>query len=69
MLQKVSIFLIRFYQTCFAWLPPVCRFTPSCSNYGLQAVKKYGFWKGWRLTIKRLLSCHPFCKGGHDPLI
>ena len=47
---------------------PRCRFYPTCSNYFLQAVEKYGAIKGSMLGIKRILRCHPFSKGGYDPL-
>jgi len=49
--------------------PSVCRFTPSCSEYCYQAVKKYGIISGLLLGAKRLLSCHPYSSGGYDPLI
>lgn len=47
---------------------PQCRFQPTCSKYALEAVEKYGFFKGGYLSIKRILKCHPFHPGGHDPL-
>ena len=49
-------------------LPPRCRYTPTCSNYGIEAIKKYGPWKGGVLTIKRIMSCHPWGGHGHNPL-
>ena len=45
-----------------------CRFTPTCSNYGIEAIEKYGSLKGGFLTIKRILRCNPFSKGGYDPV-
>lgn len=59
---------VRFYQYCLRpLLPPACRFTPSCSEYMILAVRKYGPWRGaWRGT-KRICRCHPFCEGGYDP--
>lgn len=45
-----------------------CRFNPSCSQYGLEAIQKYGIFKGGYLTIKRIIRCNPFNKGGHDPV-
>ena len=49
-------------------LPETCRFTPSCSQYSFQAFKKYSFFKALKLSILRILKCHPFHAGGHDPL-
>jgi len=61
--------LIRLYQlTLSRVLPPSCRFTPSCSVYGYQAIEKYGFVKGGWLALKRLGRCHPFHPGGYDPV-
>ncbi|MFN2440453.1 MAG: membrane protein insertion efficiency factor YidD [Chitinophagaceae bacterium] len=48
--------------------PPNCRFTPTCSQYGLQAFQKYGLFKGFWLTTKRLLRCHPLGGSGYDPV-
>ena len=50
------------------FLPPACRFEPTCSEYAREAVEKYGAVKGSWLGLKRLGRCHPFCKGGHDPV-
>ncbi|MCL2865215.1 MAG: membrane protein insertion efficiency factor YidD [Lachnospiraceae bacterium] len=47
---------------------PHCRYYPTCSNYGLEAIEKYGAWKGFGLTIWRVLRCNPFVKGGYDPV-
>ena len=62
--------LIRFYQASISPLcPPRCRYIPSCSQYALEAVEKYGAMKGGWLTLKRLLRCHPFYKGDiYDPV-
>ena len=69
LLKKVLILLVRFYQICISPLfPPTCRFTPTCSAYFIQAVEKYGPIKGTYLGIKRILRCHPWGKGGYDPL-
>ena len=51
------------------FLPPACRFEPTCSEYMKQAVEKYGALKGTWMGVKRILRCQPFCKGGHDPVI
>lgn len=66
-LSKFLIGLIRIYQKFISPLkPPTCRFYPTCSHYGLEAVKRFGPFKGSWLTIKRLLKCHPFHPGGID---
>jgi putative membrane protein insertion efficiency factor len=61
--------VIRLYQlTLSRVLPPSCRFTPSCSHYGYEAIDKYGAFKGGWLAIKRVARCHPLNPGGHDPV-
>lgn len=68
-LARRGMSLIRFYQTSISPLtPPSCRFTPSCSQYTLEAIEKYGFFKGSWLGAKRISRCHPFHPGGHDPV-
>jgi len=63
------IMLIKLYQYGISPLiGPKCRFTPTCSQYGLQAFKKYGIWKGFFLTVKRMSKCHPWGSSGYDPL-
>ncbi|TXI35518.1 MAG: membrane protein insertion efficiency factor YidD [Niabella sp.] len=63
------IFLIRFYQLVISpWLGPKCRYTPTCSQYALEAFKKYGILKGFWLSIKRISSCHPWGGSGYDPV-
>ncbi len=68
-MKYVLIFLIRVYQETFSRvMPPSCRFTPSCSQYGLEAIQKYGVFRGGWLTIRRIARCHPFNPGGYDPV-
>jgi putative membrane protein insertion efficiency factor len=68
-MKKFFIFLINIYQNFISPIfPPVCRFTPTCSEYTKQSLEKYGLIKGSFLGIKRILRCHPFSKGGYDPL-
>ena len=50
------------------FLPPACRFEPTCSEYARQAIEKYGAMRGTWMGLKRILRCQPFCKGGHDPV-
>jgi putative membrane protein insertion efficiency factor len=68
-LSWIFLLLIRIYQLVIS---PViggsCRFTPTCSQYGIEAIKKYGPFKGGWLTLKRIGSCHPWGKHGHDPV-
>lgn len=60
---------IRFYRRYVSPLtPPSCRFHPTCSAYGEEAVRRYGAARGGWLTLRRLLRCQPFCKGGYDPV-
>jgi uncharacterized protein len=69
MLKKIFLAIIRFYQVIISPLkPPTCRFYPTCSHYGLEAVQRFGALKGGWLTIKRILKCHPFHPGGLDPV-
>ncbi|MDQ7826755.1 MAG: membrane protein insertion efficiency factor YidD [Candidatus Eremiobacteraeota bacterium] len=67
-MRELVILMIRLYQFLRKPFPPVCRFTPSCSQYTLEAVAAYGFWKGTSMGVKRILKCHPFHKGGYDPV-
>ncbi|HOU39711.1 MAG TPA: membrane protein insertion efficiency factor YidD [Promineifilum sp.] len=68
-MKQIALLLIRLYQnTLSRVLPPSCRFTPSCSVYGYQAIEKYGFLKGGWLALRRLSRCHPFNPGGYDPV-
>lgn len=61
--------LIKIYQYSVSpLLGPACRFEPSCSAYGIEALKRHGFWKGSLLTIKRIARCHPWGGSGHDPV-
>ena len=66
---KIMLGLIRFYQYAVSPLiPPRCRYTPTCSQYALEAVKKYDALKGGWLAVKRIARCHPFGGSGHDPV-
>ena len=66
-MKTILLALIRFYRKCISPLfPPTCRFVPTCSQYALEAIEKYGAWKGGKLAVKRLLKCHPFHTGEHD---
>jgi hypothetical protein len=68
-MNKIIILLISFYQKYISPLKPAtCRFYPTCSEYAAQALKEYGLLKGLKLSIGRILRCHPFNPGGYDPL-
>lgn len=67
--SAIFIGLIRFYQGAISPLfGAKCRYTPTCSAYGVEAVKKHGPWKGMKLAIKRIASCHPWGGSGYDPV-
>jgi uncharacterized protein len=69
MFAKFFIFLIRIYQNTLSLiLPSSCRFSPSCSQYGVEALKKHGALKGGWLTLKRISRCHPWGGSGYDPV-
>ena len=69
-MKYVGMGLIRFYQMTFSvFLPSSCRFTPSCSQYGYEAINRYGLFKGGWMTAKRIGRCHPFYHGNlFDPV-
>lgn len=69
MAAKIVLALLRFYQYAISPLkPPMCRYVPSCSQYALEAVRRYGALKGGYLAVKRLARCHPWGGCGHDPV-
>ena len=69
-MKRLLICLVKFYQKNLTGLnsAPSCRFIPTCSQYALEALEKYGALKGSYLAVRRILKCHPFHKGGYDPL-
>lgn len=69
MIKGFILFSIKLYQRHISPLKkPCCRFIPTCSEYAVTAVTKYGVVKGLYLSVKRILRCNPFCKGGYDPV-
>lgn len=69
MLRRLFILPIRFYQGAISPLfPPVCRFTPTCSQYAVQAIMRHGVVKGSWLAIRRIARCHPWGGSGYDPV-
>ena len=68
-MKRLLVLIIVFYREAISpWKAPCCRFVPTCSEYALLAIEKYGVLKGSFLTCKRLLKCHPFHAGGYDPV-
>jgi len=68
-MKALVLGLIRAYQVILSpLLPPACRFIPSCSEYSYEAIVCHGVWQGGRLSLRRLLRCHPFHPGGYDPV-
>ncbi len=68
-MKKIAIAVIKFYRLFISPLkPPTCRFVPTCSEYALQAIEKYGIVRGGSKAVGRILRCHPFHPGGYDPV-
>lgn len=68
-MAQLALGLIKLYQnTISKVLPSVCRFQPTCSQYALEAIKKYGFVRGSWMAAKRIARCNPFTEGGYDPV-
>ena len=67
--QRGTLQLLRFYKWAISpMFPPACRYVPTCSEYAMEAVERYGVFRGGLKAILRLLRCHPFVKGGYDPV-
>lgn len=68
--RSVALFLLRGYKWVVSpMLPPACRYVPTCSEYAAEAVDHYGVFQGGAMAVWRLLRCHPFAKGGYDPVV
>lgn len=68
-MKYILIFFIKVYRKIISPIkPPCCRFTPTCSQYAIEALSVHGFFKGSYLSIKRIVRCNPFCDGGIDPV-
>lgn len=68
-MKRVLAFLITLYQLLISsWLPPTCRYTPTCSQYAKEALMRHGLVRGLGLSLRRLSRCHPFRAGGYDPV-
>lgn len=68
-MKKIFIFLIRFYQKAISPLKkPCCKYYPTCSSYAIQAIERFGAFRGFLLAAFRILRCNPFSRGGYDPV-
>jgi hypothetical protein len=68
--QAAVLTMVRAYKRIVSpWLPPACRFTPTCSEYAFDAIERYGVFRGSWKAVRRLGSCHPLHRGGYDPVI
>ena len=69
LLSHLLLIPIHFYQMCVSpLLGPSCRFTPTCSHYAVEAIRKHGSFKGLYLAVRRILRCHPWGGSGYDPV-
>lgn len=68
-MKKIALGLIRFYKSFLSpMLPPSCIYQPTCSQYTYEAIEKYGLLRGSWMSVLRILRCHPFARGGYDPV-
>lgn len=67
-MKHIAIFFIKIYQKIPGSFHDMCRFYPTCSNYAIEALEEYGFFKGSIMTFKRILKCNPLHEGGYDPV-
>lgn len=68
-MKKIALMVIRLYQAAISpHFPPSCRYYPTCSAYAVDAIERYGFFRGFRMAVLRILRCHPLHPGGYDPV-
>ena len=68
-MKQVVLWALRVYKVAVSpLLPPACRYTPTCSEYAMEAIERHGVWTGGWLATRRVLSCHPWSRGGYDPV-
>lgn len=67
--KDITLLLLRGYKAIVSpWLPASCRYIPTCSEYAMEAVERFGVLRGGVMAVGRILRCHPFVRGGHDPV-
>ena len=70
LVERSALDLLRAYKWAISPIfPPSCRYTPTCSEYAMEAIERYGIFRGGMKALTRILRCHPFVKGGYDPVI
>mgnify|MGYP000971434863 CR=1 FL=1 len=68
-MKRLLLLLVQFYRGCISPLtPPSCRYYPTCSAYAMEAIERYGARRGAWMALRRILRCHPFHRGGYDPV-
>lgn len=68
-MKRILLSALRFYRAQVSpALPPACRYSPTCSAYAIEAVERFGAWRGSIMAIRRVLACNPFSRGGYDPV-